>query len=78
MLTACANFHHTQLPAAGSLGHIAGLCSVDPRRTCIVSHYPLCDSVLPYSIGIHTIYVRFLDNQEIMRVSGIWFREVER
>jgi len=43
----------------------------------MVSHYPLCDNIWPYSIGIHTIYVRFLDNREIARFSGIWFEEIE-
>jgi hypothetical protein len=41
----------------------------------MVVAYPLCDNVLPYSIGIHTVYVRFLDDQEERRVSGVWFRE---
>jgi len=75
MLTPRANFHHSKLPVPGVLGHIVGLSTVDPQRKCIVSHYPLCDNVLPYSLGIHTVYVRFLDDHEIMRVSGIWFRE---
>jgi hypothetical protein len=68
------NFHRSKLPAPGAIGLIVGLSSIDPRRKCIVSHYPLCDNVMPYSIGIHTVYVRFLDNHEIIRVSGVWFR----
>ena len=75
MLTPRANVHHSRLPVAGAVGHIVGLSTIDPQRKCIVSHFPLCDNVLPYSIGIHTVYVRFLDNQEERRVSGIWFRE---
>lgn len=75
MLTPRANIHHSRLPAPGAVGHIVGLSTIDPQRKCIVSHYPLCDNVLPYSIGIHTVFVRFLDNQEAQRVSGIWFRE---
>jgi hypothetical protein len=67
------NFHHSKLPPPGAIGHIFGLDTVDPRRKCIVSHYPLCDNVLPYSIGIHTVWVRFLDNGEMVRFSGIWF-----
>ncbi|MEL6320769.1 MAG: hypothetical protein AAFQ57_08955, partial [Cyanobacteria bacterium J06626_14] len=62
-------------PEPGAIGHIAGLSTVDPTRKCIVSHYPLCDNVLPYSIGIHTVFVRFLDNQDIRQFSGIWFQE---
>lgn len=76
MLTPRGNFHYSKLPASGAIGHIVGLSTIDPRRRCIVSHYPLCDNVLPYSIGIHTVYVRFLDNNEERRFSGIWFCEV--
>jgi hypothetical protein len=75
MLTPRANVHHSRLPTPGAVGHIVGLSTIDPQRKCIVSHYPLCDNVLPYSIGIHTVYVRFLDNREELCVSGIWFRE---
>ena len=69
------NFHHSKLPAPGAVGHIRGLQTIDPRRKCIVSHYPLCDNILPYSIGIHTVYIRFLDNQEELNISGFWFEE---
>jgi hypothetical protein len=75
MLTPRANVHHSRLPTPGAVGHIVGLSTIDPQRKCIVSHYPLCDNVRPYSIGIHTVYVRFLDNREELCVSGIWFRE---
>jgi hypothetical protein len=70
------NFHHSKLPPPGSIGHIVGLSTVNPRRKCLVSHYPLCDNVLFYSIGIHTVWVRFLDNSELARFSGIWFEEL--
>ena len=75
MLTPRGNYHHSKLPKTGAIGHIVGLSTIDPTRRCIVSHYPLCDNVLPFSIGIHTVYVRFLDNCQEMRVSGIWFQE---
>lgn len=67
------NFHHSKLPPPGAIGRIVGLSTVNPQRKCIVSHYPLCDNILPYSRGIHTVVVRFLDNNEIARFSGIWF-----
>lgn len=70
------NFHRSKLPPPGAVGHIVGLSTVNPRRKCIVSHYPLCDNVLPYSIGIHTVWVRFLDDGSIQRFSGIWFEEL--
>jgi hypothetical protein len=69
------NFHHSKLPRPGTVGRIAGLSTVNPRRKCIVAAYPLCDNVRPYSIGIHTCWVCFLDNGDIQRFSGIWFEE---
>lgn len=71
------NFHHSKLPPPGAIGHIVGLSKANPHRKCIVSHYPLCDSVdYRYSIGIDTVFVRFPDNGEIARFSGIWFEEL--
>ncbi|MDZ4771301.1 MAG: hypothetical protein SGJ24_19430 [Chloroflexota bacterium] len=71
------NTHHSKLPPPGGVGRIVGLSTVDPRRKCIVSHYPLCDNVMPFSRGIHTVFIRFLDNSEIARFSGIWFEAWE-
>lgn len=71
------NLHRSKLPSPGAVGYIVGLSTVNPRRKCIVSHYPLCDSAdYRYSMGIHTVWVRFLDNHELARFSGIWFEEV--
>lgn len=71
------NIHRSKLPPPGTIGRIVGLRTVNPRRKCIVSHYPLCDSAYyRYSIGIHTIWVRFLDNGEVARFSGFWFEEM--
>jgi hypothetical protein len=70
------NFHRSKLPKPGAVGRIVGLSTVNPRRKCIVVAYPLCDNVRPYSIGIHTCWVRFLDDSSIQRLSGIWFEEV--
>lgn len=67
------NYHHSKLPEIGSIGYINLPGYV--YRKCIVSHYPLCDSVLPWSIGIHTMFVRFLDTGEIGRFSGRHFQE---
>ena len=71
------NIHRSKLPRPGAIGHIAGLHTVNPRRKCIVSHFPLCDSAdYHYSIGIHSVWVRFLDNGELARFSGFWFEEL--
>lgn len=68
------NIHRSKLPTPGVIGHIVGLPTVNPRRKCIISHYPLCDSAdYRFSLGIHTVFVRFLDNGEIARFSGFWF-----
>ncbi len=70
------NIHWSKLPKPGEIGHIVGLRTVDSRRKCIVSHYLLCDSAdYRYSVGIHTVWVRFLDNGEFVRFSGFWFWE---
>ncbi|MBI5668427.1 hypothetical protein FBR02_06725 [Anaerolineae bacterium CFX9] len=72
------NFHHSKLPKPGAVGCIIGLSTVNPRRKCIVVAYPLCDSAdYRYSIGIHTMFVRFLDNGEIARFSSIWFEALQ-
>jgi hypothetical protein len=68
------NFHRSKLPP-GAIGHIVGLSTVNPHRKCIVSHYPLCESTdYRYSVGIHTIWVRFFDTSEIARFSAIRFQ----
>jgi len=75
MLTPRGNFHHSKLPKPGAIGTITGLATVDPKRRCIVESYPLCDNVWPWSIGIHTVVVRYLDNNERQRFSGMYFEE---
>lgn len=70
------NTHRTRLPQPGAIGRIVGLSTVDPRRRCIVSHYSLTDSAdYRYSRGIHTAFVRFLDNGEVRRFAWQWFVE---
>jgi hypothetical protein len=72
------NVHHSKLPKPGAVGYIVGLSTVNPRRRCIVTAYPLTDSAdYRYSVGIHTVFVRFLDSGEICRFSGIWFMEAD-
>lgn len=80
------NFHHSQLPGQlpepGEMGYLitsrdpsGGLCYGGRRRKCIVESFPLTDSPdYRYSIGIHTVTVRFLDNQERRRCSGVNFQ----
>jgi len=69
------NTHRSKLPKPGEIGYIVGLSTVNSHRKCIVSHYPLCDSAdYRYSVGIHTVWVRFLDDGELARFSGCWFR----
>ena len=66
--------HHSKLPPPGAIGRIVGLSTVDLRRKCIVIAFPLTDSPDPHhAVGIHTCFVRFLDDAEIRRFSGFWF-----
>jgi hypothetical protein len=37
----------------------------------IVESFPLCDNILPYSKGIHTVNVRRLDNGRSIKISGV-------
>ncbi len=75
MLTRASNYHRSKLPPPGALGKITGLQTVCPKRRCIAESYPLCDNILPWSIGIHTVVVRFLDTNERRRFSGIFFEK---
>lgn len=72
------NIHRSKLPSPSAIGRIVGLSTVNPRRKCIVIAYPLCDGAIYrqhlMSYGIHTVWVRFLDNGTIARFSAIWFQ----
>ena len=77
------NFHHSTLPQPGEMGYIvighdrfgSPCYHGGQRRVCIVESFPLTDSPdYRYSIGIHTVTVRFLDNQERRRCSGVNFQ----
>lgn len=72
------NIHQSKLPKPGTVGHIVGLSTIGKRSKCIVIAYPLTDSAdYHFSIGIHTVFVRFLHNGEIRQFSGIWFEPVD-
>lgn len=78
MLTTKSNFHHSKLPKLGTIC-IVRVHELKPghrHRKFIVESYPLCDNVRPYSIGIHTVNLRALDNGEKIRVSGFYCAEV--
>ena len=77
------NFHHSKLPQPGEIGYLIIGCDRSgrfryhggPRRKCIVESFPLTDSPdYRYSIGIHTVTVRFLDSQERTRCTGAYFQ----
>lgn len=72
MLNTRQNFHHSKLPALGSIVTVQDR----PRmfghrfRRFIVEAFPLCDNVRPYSFGIHTAWIKALDNGSRYQVSG--------
>lgn len=84
MLNTRQNYHHSKLPALGTIGYHPSTRNT-PRHfwKCaelkgkwIVESYNLCDNVLPYSRGIHLVNIRSLANPEIVdTVSGFYFME---
>jgi len=61
MITPRGNVHHSKLPAPGAVGHIVGLSTVNPKRRCIVSHYPLCDNARPYRRQVIIVWLFTID-----------------
>jgi hypothetical protein len=81
MLNTKHNYHHSKLPAIGSISRLISsrTWSGDERYLrnskdkYIVIAYPLCDNCLPYSKGIHTVWAKNLRTNDIIRVSGFYF-----
>lgn len=83
MLTPVANIHRSKLPSPGAIVVVRTrpLGPGHRYRRFIVESYPLCDSPVEvsrtgepvrYSLGIHTVTLRALDNSERVRVAGHW------
>lgn len=68
MLTKKTNFHHSKLPAIGAVVRVRLLSHYHPSRKFIVTAYPLSDNAGGF--GIHTCFLRALDNGQEVRVSG--------
>ncbi|RCR68618.1 hypothetical protein [Larkinella punicea] len=68
MLTAKTNFNHARLPRLGAVVNLPVSQLFSPKRKFIVTAYPLCDN----ETGIHTCYLRALDNGQEVRVSGFY------
>lgn len=86
MLTPIGNYHHSKLPQPGEIGYLVmghdrllhnPLFWQGEKRRCIVESFPLCDSPQWrghfYSLGIHTVIVRFLGDSSRQRISGFYF-----
>lgn len=71
-MTTRQNYHRSKLPKLGDI-----VRTPDTKRKAIVVAFPLCDNVLPWSIGIHTCYLQTLDNGEMLRYSGFYFVDRE-
>lgn len=73
MLTPIGNYHHSKLPSLGAIV-IVRTRDLAPKcrwRRWIVESFPLTDSPDPrYSVGIHTVVLRALDNGCRLRVAG--------
>ncbi len=71
MLTPKTNFHKSKLPKLGSIVRLPGLSRTqNPARKWIAFAYPLTDNAGGY--GIHTVFIRALDNGQEIRVSGFY------
>jgi len=70
------NFHHSKLPKIGEVVRLPKELTkhMKPGKV-IIESYPLCDNVLPWSIGIHTVNVRRLDNNSRLTISGFYLVE---
>jgi hypothetical protein len=68
MLTAKTNFSHARLPRLGAVVNLPVSQLFSPKRKFIVTAYPLYDN----PAGIHTCYLRALDNGQEVRVSGFY------
>lgn len=68
MLTAKTNFSHAKLPRLGAVVNLPVSQLFSPKRKFIVTAYPLYDN----ESGIHTCYLRALDNGQEVRVSGFY------
>lgn len=72
------NFHHSKLPELGQIVYVPEyICNringINPKVKHIVTSFPLCDNVRPYSIGIHTVNIKSLKDGSAYNVSGFFF-----
>jgi len=78
------NYYHSILPKPGSIGYLTSgmnrwgetVYYHGEKQKYQVIAFPLCDNVLPYSIGIHTAYFQNLNNGSIIKMSGFYFEEI--
>jgi hypothetical protein len=79
MLTSIGNVHRSKLPKRGEIVVVKTreLQQGHRYRRFIVESFPLSDSPdQRYSRGIHTVNLRALDNNALVRVSGFYCEEV--
>lgn len=78
MLTPRGNLHSSKLPRLGAIVTVRDkpLQHGHRYRRFIVEAFPLNDSANPkYSRGIHTVWLRALDNGWRIQVAGHWCEE---
>lgn len=80
MLTQINNRHYSMLPNIGDIVCIQGLekCGYNPRERFEAVAYPLNDNCVPYSYGVHSVFLKSLWNGRVVRVSGHWCVEDRR
>ena len=73
------NFHHSKMPNIGEVVRVPkDICNrlngIDPKHNkAIVVSFPLCEGCRPYSIGIHTVNIKMLQDGSIKNISGFFF-----
>lgn len=80
MLTPLANIHRSKLPRPGAtvIVRMREPMPGQRHRKWRVESYPLCDSAdYRFSLGIHTVAIRALDNGERRIIAGHWCEELD-
>lgn len=67
MLNTRQNIHKSKLPKLGEV-----VTNPFDNERYIVTSFPLCDNVGPWSIGIHTCNIMRLADGKIKRIAGHW------
>lgn len=72
MLNTRHNYHHSKLPAIGDIVSLPKYIQKSRHNKYIVTSYPLCDNIIPYSRGFHTCWIKSLKDGKEYKISGFY------